>query len=99
MQAACSSSPSPQTAATCWRAGPQVTLDAFNFGGLEMVNGRSRLATRFHREVEIESFGTRPLEAAAALALGLVTFAPDELDWEDEIRLAVEERAASRPTR
>ena len=37
------------------------------------------------------------LDAAAAMALGLVTFAPDELDWEDEIRLAIEERASLSP--
>src|SRR5262249_49751213 len=38
-----------------------------------------------------------PLDAAAAIAAGLVTFAPDELDWEDEIRLAIEERASLSP--
>ena len=40
---------------------------------------------------------TAPLDAETALALGLVTFAPDDLDWEDETRLAIEERAAMSP--
>jgi benzoyl-CoA-dihydrodiol lyase len=77
--------------------GPQVALSALNFCGLEMVNGRSRLATRFNGDVGIERFGAAPLDAAAALRLGLVTFAPDELDWEEEIRLAIEERASLSP--
>jgi benzoyl-CoA-dihydrodiol lyase len=77
--------------------GPLVALSALNFCGLEMVNGRSRLASRFNGDVGIERFGAAPLDAAAALRLGLVTFAPDELDWEDEIRLAIEERASLSP--
>jgi benzoyl-CoA-dihydrodiol lyase len=77
--------------------GPQVALTILNFLGLEMVNGRTRLATRFNNDVVIESFGAAPLDGAAALDLGLVTFAPDELDWEDEIRLALEERASLSP--
>jgi benzoyl-CoA-dihydrodiol lyase len=72
-------------------------LTAFNFSGLEMVNGRTRLATRFNEDMTSASFGTMPLDAAAALELGLVTFAPDELDWEDEIRLALEERTSLSP--
>jgi benzoyl-CoA-dihydrodiol lyase len=62
-----------------------------------MINGRTRLATRFNDDVASEGFGTAPLDAAAALDLGLVTFAPDELDWGDEIRLAIEERASLSP--
>jgi benzoyl-CoA-dihydrodiol lyase len=77
--------------------GPRIALTALNFCGLEMVNGRTRLATRFNDDVASEGFGTAPLGAAAALDLGLVTFAPDELDWEDEIRLAIEERASLSP--
>ena len=76
---------------------PHIALTALNFRGLEMVNGRTRLATRFNDAVANEGFGTAPLDAAAALDLGLVTFAPDELDWEDEIRLAIEERASLSP--
>ena len=77
--------------------GPRLALTALNFRGLEMVNGRTRLATRFNSEVEIERFGAAPIDAAAASHLGLVTFAPDELDWQDEIRLAVEERTSLSP--
>jgi len=65
-----------------------------------MANGRSRLATRFNDETAataLERHAGAPLDAAAALDLGLVTFAPDELDWEDEIRLAIEERASLSP--
>ncbi len=76
---------------------PRIALSALNFCGLEMVNGRTRLATRFNDDVASEGFGTAPLDAAAALDLGLVTFAPDELDWDDEIRLAIEERASLSP--
>ena len=75
-------------------------LPALNFAGLEMVNGRTRLATRFNDEAAaaaLEQHAGAPLDAAAALDLGLVTFAPDELDWEDEIRLAIEERASLSP--
>jgi benzoyl-CoA-dihydrodiol lyase len=78
-------------------SGPRIALTALNFSGLEMVNGRTRLATRFNENVTSECFGTMPLDAAAALDLGLVTFAPDELDWADEIRLALEERASLSP--
>jgi benzoyl-CoA-dihydrodiol lyase len=77
--------------------GPRIALSALNFGGLEMLGGRTRLAARFHEDMTSERFGTAPLDAAAALDLGLVTFAPDELDWEDEIRLAIEERASLSP--
>src|SRR6266567_7937895 len=64
---------------------PRIALSALNFCGLEMVNGHTRLATRFNDDVASEGFGAAPLDAAAALDLGLVTFAPDELDWDDEI--------------
>jgi benzoyl-CoA-dihydrodiol lyase len=77
--------------------GPRIALSALNSGGLEMVNGRTRLASRFNRDVTSEAFGLAPLDADAALHRGLVTFAPDELDWEDEIRLALEERASLSP--
>jgi benzoyl-CoA-dihydrodiol lyase len=80
--------------------GPHIALGAFNFGHLEMVNGRTRLATRFNSDDAARAFQIligAPLDAAAALDLGLVTFAPDELDWDDEIRLAIEERASLSP--
>ena len=80
--------------------GPHVGLSALNFRDLEMVNGRTRLATRFNDEAlaaALEPHANERLDPAAALELGLVTFAPDELDWEDEIRLALEERTSLSP--
>jgi len=79
---------------------PRIAISALNYRDLIMVNGRTRLATRFNDEASAATLqrhaGTR-LDAAAALDLGLVTFTPDELDWEDEIRLAIEERASISP--
>jgi benzoyl-CoA-dihydrodiol lyase len=80
--------------------GPQIALSPGNFRGLEMVNSRTRLATRFNDDIRAAALGQlagTPLDATAALGHGLVTFAPDELDWDDEIRLAVEERASLSP--
>ena len=80
--------------------GPHIALGAFNFGHLEMVNGRTRLTARFNSDDAARAFQIligEPLDAAAALDRGLVTFAPDELDWDDEIRLAIEERASLSP--
>jgi benzoyl-CoA-dihydrodiol lyase len=80
--------------------GTRIALSPLNFGRLAMVNGRTRLQTRFNDKFRAAGFdryiGT-PLDAATALDRGLVTFAPDELDWEDEIRLALEERASLSP--
>ena len=75
--------------------GPQVALGAINFGGLEMINGHTRLAARFNSDDFELTAGA--FDSAAALAAGLVTFTPDELDWDDEIRLALEERASLSP--
>ena len=80
---------------------PKLVLDETNFGLLPMVDGQSRLQRRFHDDtaaihaakVEIE----KPLDADRALRLGLVTAAPDDIDWDDEIRIALEERAAMSP--
>ncbi len=81
--------------------GPQIALGALNFGGLEMVHGRTRLMTRFNDDApnrfNDHRFTAGKFAAAAALAQGLVTFAPDALDWDDEIRLALEERASLSP--
>ncbi len=80
---------------------PRIALSAVNFGGFEMVNGKTRLWTRFSGDAavlsELERRQGAALDAQAAMALGLVTVTPDELDWEDEIRLAVEERASLSP--
>jgi benzoyl-CoA-dihydrodiol lyase len=80
---------------------PRAALSAANFGAFPMANGLSRLQTRFcGEEAPVAALASRQgehLDAAAAMALGLVTFAPDELDWEDEIRVAIEERASLSP--
>ncbi|WP_326537072.1 2,3-epoxybenzoyl-CoA dihydrolase [Pseudorhodoferax sp.] len=80
---------------------PKITLDAFNFGLLPLVTDQSRLQRRFYEEAApldaARAAAGKPLDADAALALGLVTAAPDDIDWEDEIRIALEERAAMSP--
>jgi benzoyl-CoA-dihydrodiol lyase len=80
---------------------PAIALDDTNFGLFPMLNGQTRLATRFlDQDAKIEQLRTligQPLTAEDALRRGLVTLAPDDLDWEDEIRLALEERASLSP--
>ncbi|MCR5867686.1 2,3-epoxybenzoyl-CoA dihydrolase [Aquincola sp. J276] len=80
---------------------PQLTLDETNFGLLPMVTEQSRLQRRFYEEAgpleAARAAAGRPLDADAALKLGLVTAAPDDIDWDDEIRIAIEERAAMSP--
>ena len=77
-----------------------LELSAMNRGPLPMSSGLTRLEVRFLGEPEslrkvLAHEG--PFDAAAALEAGLVTFTPDELDWDDEVRLAIEERAAMSP--
>ncbi|MEU8123729.1 2,3-epoxybenzoyl-CoA dihydrolase [Spirillospora sp. NPDC049024] len=78
-----------------------VTVDAMNLGPLPMGNGLTRLATRFLGDdgalAAVRDAAGKPLEAADAERLGLVTFAPDDIDWEEEVRIAVEERASFSP--
>jgi benzoyl-CoA-dihydrodiol lyase len=77
---------------------PTITLSVLNTGAFPMGNGLSRLDTRRlggGRGPELRF--DDPLDAEAALEAGLVTFAPDEIDWEDEVRLAIEERASLSP--
>jgi benzoyl-CoA-dihydrodiol lyase len=74
---------------------PRVALSAMNFGPYAMCNGMTRLQTRFGAQVDLER--ETPFDAQEAIDLGLVTFAPDELDWDDELRLAIEERASLSP--
>ncbi|HSP17714.1 MAG TPA: 2,3-epoxybenzoyl-CoA dihydrolase [Thermoanaerobaculia bacterium] len=78
--------------------GPHIALSRMNAGPYAMVNGLTRLETRFgpNRESRIPNPETQ-LDAEQALEAGLVTFAPDELDWDDELRLAIEERASLSP--
>ena len=64
-----------------------------------MANGLSRLATRFLGTPEAAEQAPlgEAMDAEAALAAGLVTFAPDDIDWEDEVRIAIEERSSLSP--
>ena len=80
---------------------PKVALSEANFGLYPMNNGLSRLATRFAGEsAPVEAARAtlgKMLEAGQAAELGLVTFTPDELDWDEEVRIAIEERTALSP--
>jgi benzoyl-CoA-dihydrodiol lyase len=80
---------------------PKITLSAMNFGACPMVNGLARLAARFYGEATpiaaAKATVGSSLDADEALTLGLVTNAPDDLDWADEIRIALEERASLSP--
>ena len=78
-----------------------VKLTAMNFGPYPMGNGLTRLGTRFLADPDhvdkLEEDRLEAFDAQAADALGLVTFTPDDIDWEDEVRLAIEERAGMSP--
>jgi benzoyl-CoA-dihydrodiol lyase len=78
-----------------------VTLGGMNFGPLPMGNGLTRLQTRFVGDEESMAKATErsgsPLPAAEAAELGLVTFSPDDIDWAEEVRIAVEERSSFSP--
>lgn len=80
---------------------PRIALSDMNFGAYPGVNQRTRLASRFYGEsdalAKIEAAKGRMLGPKEALALGLVTVTPDDLDWDGEIRLALEERASLSP--
>jgi benzoyl-CoA-dihydrodiol lyase len=78
--------------------GPTVALGRLNQGSLPTWTGMSRLAQRFLGEpARAEQAVGEILDARSALKVGLVTFAPDDIDWEDEVRLAIEERASLSP--
>jgi len=79
----------------------KIAVDEFNFGLLPAVNDHSRLETRFSADAQdmagaVEAKG-KLLGPEEALSLGLITVAPDDLDWEDEVRIAIEERASLSP--
>ena len=80
---------------------PTVALSAANFGDYPMASGQSRLGRRFYDAKQaLESLKAsigKTLDAPAAFALGLATSIPDDIDWADEIRIAVEERASMSP--
>ncbi len=80
---------------------PKLVLTEANFGLYPMATGQSRIARRFYEEAAPLAAARaaigQALDADAALALGLVTSAPDDIDWADEVRIALEERAAMSP--
>ena len=80
---------------------PTVRLTAANFGAYPMPNGLSRLASRFLAEPgrvdDLKGRIGQDLDAEAAADAGLVTFIPDDIDWDDEVRVALEARAAFSP--
>ena len=78
-----------------------LTFSEMNFAGLESAGGDTRLSTRFYRDAarvsRLREHIGGALEPRQAAELGLVTFTPDELDWNDEVRLAIEGRLALSP--
>jgi len=80
---------------------PRIVVSEANFSLYPMVTGQSRLGRRFYDEApalaEVRAAIGQPLDGEAAAKLGLVTSAPDDIDWDDEVRLAVEERVAMSP--
>jgi benzoyl-CoA-dihydrodiol lyase len=81
-------------------SGPTIRLSSANFGLYPMVTGRSRLVNRFNDEATAERLRGQIgelFDAPLALAAGLVTMTPDELDWAEELRLALEERVGLSP--
>ena len=78
-----------------------IALSEMNFGGLEGAGGLCRLQARFYSDrahvAELQQHVSQKIGAARAAELGLVTFTPDELDWDDEVRLAIETRLALSP--
>ena len=80
---------------------PKIALSAMNFGVYPMVSHETRLQRRFYGNADelgaSEATIGKTLDADEALALGLVTSAPDDIDWPDETRIAIEERASMSP--
>jgi benzoyl-CoA-dihydrodiol lyase len=78
-----------------------LRLSGMNFGPYPMVNGLTRLESRFLAEPgrvdDLKGRVGKELDAAAAAEAGLVTFTPDDIDWDDEVRIGMEERAAFSP--
>ena len=82
-------------------AAPALQLSPANFGWFPAVNGLTRLQTRFCEDAatisQLEKLGDSQLRADQALEFGLVTLTPDDIDWDDEIRIMLEERASMSP--
>jgi benzoyl-CoA-dihydrodiol lyase len=82
-------------------AAPKITVGDTNFGFYPMATEQSRLQRRFYNEQPaldaVRASAGKALDADAAFALGLVTANPDDIDWTDEVRIAVEERVSMSP--
>jgi benzoyl-CoA-dihydrodiol lyase len=80
---------------------PFIAMSQMNFGNYPMINHLSRLQTRFYgADDTLEHLSKRidtPISPEEAISEGLVTFAPDDIDWDDEVRIAIEERASLSP--
>ena len=80
---------------------PSITVGDLNFGHFPMITGQSRLQRRFYDESPamgaVRAQAGQALDADSAFALGLVTSNPDDIDWADELRIAIEERVAMSP--
>ena len=80
---------------------PAITVGDTNFGLFPMATGQSRLGRRFYDEQPaldaVRAKAGQPLDADAAFAVGLVTANPDDIDWADEVRIAIEERMSMSP--
>ena len=83
------------------KSGPFISLSKLNFKSLEMVNGQTRLQTRFNNDdiklSKLHDLCYKNLNAEEAFNYELITVIPDDLDWNDEIRLSIEERASFSP--
>ena len=79
----------------------KLTLNSFNFGRYPLVTGITRIEARFQNNdagiATLEQSIGKPLAASSADALGLVTFTPDDIDWQDELRMVIEARAGFSP--
>ena len=80
---------------------PKITVGEANFGVYPMATGESRLGRRFYNEAPaldaVRAKAGQELDADAAFALGLATSNPDDIDWDDEVRIAIEERVSMSP--
>ena len=80
---------------------PTITVNENNFGLYPMITGQSRLQRRFYGEQPaldaVRAVAGKALDADAAFAVGLITLNPDDIDWDDEVRIVVEERVAMSP--
>ena len=80
---------------------PHIAVGELNFGTFPMVTGQSRLQRRFYDEQPaleaVRAKAGQSLDAQQAFDIGLVTSAPDDIDWADEVRIAIEERVAMSP--